>query len=268
MDHLGELMSQPLMPEADEAQQKCLVTYHMSLLRSPAVIHILENRSLISAGGTTGLRTWEAALHLGQYLCVNSHLVAGKRVLELGAGTGYLSILGAKCLGADYVIASDGAEEVVDNLADNFTLNDLDWDYTSSRRTRISPKLLKWGHALIGTEEPEWIGGQKVDLVIGADITYDQSVIPSLVSTVMELIKLYPEADIIVAATQRNIETLSAFRDACAQNRLRVKELEFSAQEQQGVLDLRGQPCRPLTPFYSTRVPILIFHISGSDTVI
>lgn len=265
MERLGELMFHPLLPEADEAQQKSVVTYHMSLLQPPSVIDILENRSLIAAGGTTGLRTWEAALHLGQFLCVNDHLVAGKRVLELGAGTGYLSILCAKSLDVAHVIASDGSDEVVDNLADNFTLNGVDWDSSVTHATRISPKLLRWGHALVGTEEPEWIGGQKLDLIIGADITYDQSVIPSLVATLRELLDLYRDAEVIIAATQRNIETLVAFQDACARSRLRVKEVVFSAQEQRNILELRGQPHTPLTPFYSAKVPIRIFRISGSD---
>lgn len=263
MDHLGELMSHPLMPVADEAQQRCIVTYHLSLLQPPVDIDILENRALISAAGTTGLRTWEAALHLGQFLCVNGHFVAGKRVLELGAGTGYLSVLCAKHLGAVHVTASDGAEEVVDNLADNFTLNGLDWGFSNSRRARLSPKLLKWGHALVGTEEPEWLGGQKIDLIVGADVIYDQRTIPPLVSTLNELLGLHLGAEVIIAATQRTIKTLAAFQDACARSSLRVNELGFSAQEQHNVLDDRGQPHGPLTPFYPTHTPILILHISA-----
>ena len=50
-------------------------------------------RCRIAAAGTMGLRTWEAALHLGQYLCTNPELVRNKRVLELGTWTGYLAIL-------------------------------------------------------------------------------------------------------------------------------------------------------------------------------
>lgn len=265
MGRLGELMFHPLMPEAVEAQQKCLVTYHMSLLPSPADIHILENRSLISAGGITGFRTWEAALHLSQFLCVNRRLIAGKRVLELGAGTGYISVLCAKHLGAAHVTASDGAEEVVDTLADNFALNGLECDFSSSHSTCISRKLLKWGHAMVGTEEPEWNGGQKIDLIIGADITYDRKANPSLVSTLQELQEIYPEAEIIISITQRNVETFSVFQDACARCGLRMEELGFSAQEQQDVLNLRGQPHGPLAPFYSTPARIRIFHIPARD---
>lgn len=263
MDRLGELMFEPLMSEADEAQRKCLVTYRMSLVQPAVDIDILENRSLLAAGGTTGLRTWEAALHLGQYLSINSHLVAGKRVLELGAGTGFLSILCAK-LGAAHVTSSDGSEEVVEKLADNFSLNSLEWDYNVSSQARLRPKLLKWGHALIGTEEPEWNGGQKIDLVIGADVTYDHKVIPFLVSTLNELVELDPATEILISATQRNADTLMVFRDSCAKAGLQLKEVGFSVKDQQDTLERYDRPAVTLTPFYSTRVPIHIFQSHGS----
>lgn len=264
MDRLGELMFEPLKSEADEAQRKCLVTYRLSLVQPPESIDILENRSLLAAGGTTGLRTWEAALHLGQYLSINSHLVTGKRVLELGAGTGYLSILCAKMLGAAHVTSSDGSEEVVEKLADNFALNGLEWDYSVSSSARLSPKLLKWGHALVGTEEPEWNGGRKIDLVIGADVTYDQKVIPFLVATLTELLELDPDTEIIISATQRNVDTLMVFRDSCFKSGLLVNEVEFSVKDQQDTLQRHGRSNGTLTPFYSTQVPIRIFHIRGN----
>ncbi|POS76005.1 hypothetical protein DHEL01_v205607 [Diaporthe helianthi] len=263
MDRLGELMFEPLMAEAVEAQRRCLVTYRISMVQPPENIDILENRSLLAAGGTTGLRTWEAALHLGQYLSINGHLVAGKRVLELGAGTGYLSILCAK-LGAAHVTSSDGSEEVVEKLADSFILNGLQWDHSVSSSARLRPKLLKWGHALVGTEEPGWNGGHKVDLVIGADVTYDQKVIPFLVSTLSELVDLGPDTEILISATQRNADTLTVFRDSCAKACLQVKELAFSVKDQQDILERHGRPEVALTPFYSTHMPIRIFQITGS----
>lgn len=263
MSRVGRLVSMPQVPEDEEVQTKRLVTYRLSLLQTPVHIDILENRLLIAAGGTTGLRTWEAALHLGQFLCANGSLAAGKRVLELGAGTGYLSIVCAKCLGAAHVTASDGSEEVVDNLSDNFALNETPWSYNASPDAVISPKLLKWGHALVGTEEAEWNGGREVDLVIGADITYDQKVIPSLVATLRELLELYPQAEIIISATERNLATLSAFQDACLVSRLKASELDFAVDEARARLG----PARrhePATPFYASNIPIRIFQVSSA----
>lgn len=263
MGRIGHLMSMPQVPEADEAQLKSLVTYTLSLLQPPVQIDILENRLLIAAGGTTGLRTWEAALHLGQFLCTNRNLVAGKRVLELGAGTGYLSILCAKHLGAAHVIASDGSEDVVDTLADNFCVNNIPWGYGTSSEGSISPKLLKWGHALVGTEEVEWNAGRTIDLVVGADITYDHKVIPSLVATLSELRDLYPGVEIVIAATQRNMATLDSFQAACLQNRLKAHEVDFSTDTISKNVDKSGQHHGPLSPFYPSDTPIRIFHISS-----
>ncbi|KAG7289985.1 hypothetical protein NEMBOFW57_006364 [Staphylotrichum longicolle] len=185
------LLSQPLPSETDAAQKRDYVMYHLSLLHTtpatptelnPPHIDLLESRALISASGTTGLRTWEAALHLGQYLCINPSLVEGKRILELGTGTGYLAVLCAKYLGSDHVIASDGSDEVVSHLSDSFFLNGLQGS------SKVSAKQLLWGHALVGTE---WDEGQ-LDTVLGADITYDVSVIPALVATLEELAKRFP----------------------------------------------------------------------------
>ncbi|KAK3986792.1 S-adenosylmethionine-dependent methyltransferase-like protein [Cladorrhinum sp. PSN332] len=205
VEAMGDLLSHPLPGEAVAAQQRNHVTYHLSLLQGNASIVLLESRFLISGSGTTGLRTWEAALHLGQYLCANPSLVQGKRVLELGTGTGYLAALCAKYLKTEHVIATDGSEDVVNNLPDNFFVNGLEGS------DKVIASELKWGHALVGTEEQDWNGGRRVDVVLGADITYDVSVIPALVGTLDELAVLSPGVDMVIAATERNRETFESF---------------------------------------------------------
>lgn len=215
MTCLSDLLAVPLPSEAVAAQQKCYVTYRLSLLPAQAQpagdphITLLESRALIAASGTTGLRTWEAALHLGQYLCASPGLVRGKNVLELGAGTGYLGVLSAKYLGANTVIVSDGSDDVINNLPDSFFLNGLQGS------AKILPMELRWGHALVGTEEQAWNGGRSVDVVLGADITYDASAIPSLVATLEELVDLFPGVTILIAATERNEDTFRGFLDVC-----------------------------------------------------
>ena len=253
MASLAELLSHPLPPETTEAQQKSYVTYHLSSLQNDASlpapsITLLESRALISAFGTTGLRTWEAAMHLGQYLCVHPQLVKEKRVLELGAGTGYLSVLCARYLCATQVIASDGSDDVVNNLPDNFFLNGLQGS------SIISPMDLKWGHALVGTEEQQWNGGHNIDLVIGADITYDASIIPALVGTLEELVALSPAATIVIAATERNRATFESFQETCRANGFTIDQVDFPVPKRQ---DQEG-------PFYNDQLPIHICHLTRS----
>lgn len=260
MSRLSELLASPLPSEADAAQQKSYVTYSLPLLdktpeaapapasAGPSQITLFESRNLISAAGTTGLRTWEASLHLGQYLCSNASLVRGKGVLELGAGTGYLSVLCAKYLGARQAIASDGSDDVVANLAENFFVNGLQGSGV------VSAVDLRWGHPLIGGEEAAWNGGRPIDVALGADVTYDGSVIPSLAGTMGELFDLFPAIKIIIAATERNQATFETFLNVCKQRRFSLREIEFelpARDKQDG-------------PFYNDKVPIRICEITQS----
>ncbi|KAM0280814.1 hypothetical protein ACHAQH_003844 [Verticillium albo-atrum] len=253
MDALAELLASPIPAETFGAQQKSYVTYHLSEL-APSVsfkdeakpeITLLEARSLISASGTTGLRTWEAALHLGQYFCANPDLIRGKRVLELGAGTGYLAILCAKHLNATQVIASDGSDDVINNLPESFFLNGL------QDSTVINPMDLKWGHALVGTEDRQWNSGMPIDVVFGADITYDQSIIPPLIGTIEELFSLFPGTQVLISATERNEVTFNAFQTRCRDAGMELSELSFPI----------ATKAKQAGPFYSDAVPICICRI-------
>jgi predicted nicotinamide N-methyase len=164
----------------------------------------------------------------------------------LGAGTGYLSILCADHLDAAHVIASDGSDDVINNLPDNFFLNNL------QDSTKVIPMEVKWGHALVGTEDEKWNGGNTVDVVLGADVTYDKRVIPALVGTVLELFDLFPTVEVYIAATQRNEETFSVFLDTCKKNALVVEDMEFPVTPralQEG-------------PFYSDGLAIRICRLS------
>lgn len=66
-------------------------------------ITLLEEQVAVSSG-STGLRTWTASLHLGHHL-LRGAVRLSPRVIELGAGTGFLSTLLTQ-LGHD-VLATD-----------------------------------------------------------------------------------------------------------------------------------------------------------------
>ncbi|KAF4120072.1 putative methyltransferase [Geosmithia morbida] len=268
LDAMGVLLSTPLPPEILSSQKKFYVTYHVSGMppdhssssssgrktgsessnwKDDRYITLLENRSLIAGSGTTGLRTWEAGLHLGQFLCQSPEIIRGKEILELGAGTGYLSVLCARHLGAARVIASDGSDDVINNLPENLFLNDL-----QDSRHQVIPMDVKWGHALVGTEETDWNGGRPVDVVLGADVTYDDRVVPALVATLGELFVLYPDVNVYISAAERNEKTFHVFLDSCREQGLMVDILDFPVpppEEQTG-------------PFYSVDVAMSICRVS------
>lgn len=160
-------MAQPLPSVSAAAQQKGYVTYTAPSLDSNAAqVILLEAPSLLASSGTTGFRTWEAALFLGAYLTSEDGktLVSGKHVIELGAGTGFLSVLCAKHLAAQYVLATDGSREVVTDLKTNLELNKLD------ESENIQTAVLQWGHALTNSPTDCRRVGRSYDLVIGADV--------------------------------------------------------------------------------------------------
>ena len=251
MNSLSSLLTASIPSEVVSIQQKSYVTYSLSLLspQDPPTITLLEARNLVAAAGTTGMRTWEAALHLGNYLSTQQEdLIDGKSVLELGTGTGYISILCAKHLGAAYVLATDGSEDVVSGLSTNLLLNGL------QNTSKIQTKELRWGHVLASGEQLEWNGGRKVDVVLGADITYDESGIVPLVATFEDLLQLFPDVKIIISATIRNRRTFKAFVNICRSHGYQVEEIDFAttpAKEQMG-------------PFSSDAVPIKICTINKS----
>ncbi|KAL1628194.1 hypothetical protein SLS54_001764 [Diplodia seriata] len=177
MSSVSLLLGSNLPSEFESAQKKSYVTYSFGNDRA---VTLLESRAVISSSGTTGLRTWEAALHLGAYLASEGgrQWVRGKRVLELGAGTGLLSILCTKHLQATKATATDGDEGVVDSIKTNLFLNGLD------APGGMDSIVLRW-------------------------------VIPVLVSTLADLFQHQPSLQILIAATIRNEQTFEAFDVAC-----------------------------------------------------
>ncbi|KAJ4354862.1 hypothetical protein N0V95_003472 [Ascochyta clinopodiicola] len=261
MSAMSTLLTSNVPSEADSAQQKAFVTYSYPL--HPAddsaseehAVTLLEARSVISGSGTTGLRTWEAALLLGSYLATEDgrRLVKGKRVFELGAGTGVISILCAKHLAASGVVATDGDEAVVDAIKTNLFLNGLDVD--NQKGCRVRTAALKWGWPVDAAAFSEDYGMEVPDVLLGADVTYDKTVIPRLVSTVHEFLELNPALEVLISATIRNEATFETFLNACRRNGFRFEQLGFPPTPE------------PLQagPFYPTSTPIQIWRITKPE---
>lgn len=175
MSAMSVLLMSNVPSEADSAQQKAYVTYSFaqnadtSSTLDDRTVTLLESRSVISSSGTTGLRTWEAALLLGSYLttAAGKALVKGKKVFELGAGTGMLSILCAKHLGIAGIVSTDGDEAVVDAIKTNVFLNDID---SSSSGCYFGTAALRWGWSLDAEAFAEDYGMEAPDVLLGADV--------------------------------------------------------------------------------------------------
>jgi predicted nicotinamide N-methyase len=268
MNSFASLLTTTIPPEAVAAQEKSYVTYTLSnLLQEPSssspsspsppptdppTITILESRNLLGGTGTTGFRTWEASLQLSSFLSSPtlppSLSLRGKSVLELGSGTGYLSICCAKYLGASHVTATDGFDTVMTDLGTNLFINDL------QESSFVSTRELKWGHALLGNEDATFLEHHSPDFIIGADVTYDAAALPSLVATFRDLLELFPKAQVVIASTVRNEETYGKFLGLVGKYGFVLEQLGWEATEPEGQ---RG-------PFYETVMLVKICRITAA----
>ncbi|XP_049452394.1 uncharacterized protein LOC125901063 [Epinephelus fuscoguttatus] len=121
-----------------------------------------------------GAVMWPAALALCSYLENNRNTVnlQGKEVLELGSGTGLVTIV-ASLLGAS-VTATD-LPDVLSNLQANVTRN-------TRGRCRHTPKveILSWGHNLERTYPSSLY---RYDYVLAADVVYHHDFLNELLAT-------------------------------------------------------------------------------------
>lgn len=215
---LSETVYEPyinlLAVNAPDPQSSDIIQYRFGSYK----LLIKETPSLICAQGTTGFRTWEAALFLCHFITQNPHLFAtddgGSSMLELGCGTGIISILYTlmqkekekenKGSLENPIFVTDGDSSLLQQVKDNFLLNDI----TAVPELRF--QRLRWNEDELLQAERD----KKVGLILGADITYDTSVIPDLVGC----LKQFAGADAYISCTERNMATLEAFENELTRN--------------------------------------------------
>ncbi|KAJ5376307.1 hypothetical protein N7509_013193 [Penicillium cosmopolitanum] len=288
METWANLLTTPKPSALDQAQQLSQIKYtaptppptpssSTTTTTPPRTVTISESRGVILSGGTTGNRTWEAALHLGSYLATSAGetLIRGKRVIELGAGTGFLSLFCAKHLGARAVVATDREPFLIDNMRACVGVNNREIEIEEdgrevARTIPMYPAIWDWGTKLetatVENEDGEGEGKEQdsvsavgdksvgFDIALGADLIYDADIIPLLISTVRDLFENYHIKQFIIAATLRNEKTFKTFLDACETNSFTVETLPFQSmaeEEQTGF-------------FHSTSIPIHTYRILPS----
>ena len=135
--------------------------------------------SLMSADGDApyGLLLWESAVALAHELERRPQLVAGRRVLELGAGVGLPGLV-ARRLGAR-VYQTDNTEDALRLAARNERENGL---------SGVERFLADWTH---------WTRADHYDVIIGADILYEAETHDALASIVERSIA--PQGTVLVA---------------------------------------------------------------------
>ncbi|XP_058672028.1 protein-lysine N-methyltransferase EEF2KMT [Ammospiza caudacuta] len=221
LDELYEALADVLKEE--EESTHCYKNY---LLPSGDCVSLCESTALIS-GGTTGLLTWEAALHLAQWALQNPSLFRGRTVLELGSGVGFTGIAICKSCQPRTFIFSDCHPRVLSQLGENLQLNGLspEPDGTWSPQTESqgqegegqscqTPKVivaeLDWGSV---TEKQ--LLALRADVVIAADVVYDPEIIVALIGMLQKLSTSRADRkapEVFIASTIRNPATYQLFQ--------------------------------------------------------
>ncbi|MEE4248909.1 MAG: 50S ribosomal protein L11 methyltransferase [Kangiellaceae bacterium] len=146
--------------------------------RFKGLIHTIRIRGESLAGNTkvfqsTGLAVWSGGDELANYLIHGgSHFIRGKRVLELGSGTGIGGII-AHHVGASSVIWTDGDLDALENLRHNVAQNVCNSDTKEESKNgsqttlQYCPQLI-WGHELDKFREKYGV----FDVILASDCIY------------------------------------------------------------------------------------------------
>ncbi|KAJ1910774.1 hypothetical protein IWQ60_010482, partial [Tieghemiomyces parasiticus] len=179
---------------------------------APRSITLKEGQLLITQG-TTGLRTWEAALRLAEYVLyctpntatdpTNPRPLIEHGVLELGSGTGLVGLtcatLATTATARD-VVLSDYHPDVLRLLEANATIHRT--CHPASVPVRVV--TLDWERFDQGAAS-----AYSGYTVFGADLVYDPSIVPALVRVVATLTRA--KCTVYLASTVRNEMTFGLF---------------------------------------------------------
>jgi protein-lysine N-methyltransferase EEF2KMT len=229
---------------------KSQLIYHAPTdLSEPSTpILINEAKNIIGSGHNVGLRTWEASLRLAHYLFQHMDLVKGKTVLELGAGTGFLSLFCSTILSPKRVIATDYLDQILDSMRENLRLNERNPE-SSTGGPNIDIAKIDWedeNDLFVTLQAP--ISNSHLpssptsliipDVVLGADITYHPHALPPLVSLLSRILQLSKSPSntaapprtlrVLISSTIRSSSTLSTFISLCHEHNLSVEEIDFT----------------------------------------
>ncbi|XP_068276237.1 protein-lysine N-methyltransferase EEF2KMT isoform X1 [Nyctibius grandis] len=207
----------------EEESTHCYKNY---LLPTGECVTLSESVAVIS-GGTTGLVTWDAALHLAEWAIENSAVFSSRTVLELGSGIGFTGIAICKTCTPKRYIFSDCHRGVLKQLTENIRLNGFVLEPETTHHTQTEargpeaeatndqkPKLivaeLDWG----SVREKQLLDLQP-DVIIAADVVYDPEITSALVGMLQKLSALRADGkppEVYIALTIRNPDTYHLFQ--------------------------------------------------------
>ncbi|KAK4302213.1 hypothetical protein Pmani_025710 [Petrolisthes manimaculis] len=233
-----DLLSQPSVDPGGF----CYRTYKMT---EGCVVSLKETCNLI-CNGTTGMCTWKASHVLGPWCARESQLFHKKNILELGAGLGLTGITVVRtCHPASYTL-TDLHETVLKTLRENVVLNlgneNHDRIHDVSTPSSVSEYegkgiavQIRYKDTDVQVMKLNWEEGicnMEPDVILGADVVYDNEVTLPLVKLLKVITTKRPKVDIFLACTLRNPSTYAYFKELLASHALHISsELLHQYQE-------------------------------------
>ncbi len=144
----------------------------------------------------SGQKLWCGSLCLVNYLFKYPEIVRNAHIVELGAGTGVVSMIAEK-LGAEKVIATDHDQLSLDHMHNDFPLNQssamiekLDW---------LDPNIDPLQTKLFPIEP----SGDDRLVLLGGDVLYKSILLEPFFTTVCKLFELLPCAELVLCHIPR-----------------------------------------------------------------
>eukprot|EP01018_Ginkgo_biloba_P024190 Gb_09169 [translate_table: standard] len=122
---------------------------------------------------------WPGASVFADWLIEHQKLLRGRRIIELGSGTGALAVFLKKSLGADITTSDFDDEEIEENIAYNCAANGI---------SALPHIRHTWGEEFL-METSHW------DLIIASDILLYVKQYPNLINSLSFLLKAYKSVE-------------------------------------------------------------------------
>ena len=159
---------------------------HKTFAYGPSHLAVTVRAHVNLFEGGTGCHEWPAGFYLAEIAATHPHIFAGRRVVELGAGTGITAAVVARppATPAKLTLCDSDLDSLV-NLARNLEMNGVRVDETPATGTgTVSTLRVDWDDF-----DPSALAELRADLVIGADILYDPLSIPGLLAATGALLR-------------------------------------------------------------------------------
>ena len=170
LDHISSTISDDGLPDLFEAEETVAESAWQTMTLNVPSAPPLELQPSVAA-------VWGSSRNVACYLCANSEILRGQRVVELGAGAGLPSLVAAS-LGAAHVVATDVDKfsvEAMQRHADRNRLSD-----------RVVAARLDWAAHEACAEVAH--DGNGWSVILAADCNYTTKAVPPLLRTIDALL--------------------------------------------------------------------------------